>query len=505
MERLNDDVLLLIVHVLARQDRQSIENLSLASKRMRSACLPTLFERARINCRMLKQSDPPRASWPYIRTMDITGNFASYRHFDEGNLRHILPQLAALRVVRFVGFASGVTWKYLQFVLAAPNVRVLEIVEAFRASRPIFTFPDDAPLAVFPLTEFIYTVNDQFTGQYYTPGPADQWCYLNALILSLHQTLEVLHVPSAMAPLREMAAVDWPHLRELKLYGDNYNGEDAISLSRLCAQISRLRVLDLHLRYKDKSSSAQTLIWPSSMSSNAPFGDLETVYLPHPDPRDTFYAHLPLTLRSLQLVDRPRCYSFKAGWPDIIKEYTEPKLNTATDLLGLLGQMLGTFASLVVLEVVFRADSQEHALLHHIVNGFPNLCSIQLHRYRAEGESESDIEFAVNFLAQELSALRSLNHVRVYLNLPDDDGPPIHRYEQDPEQKTHRFLDLIETYATIVAKSCAALERIDILSPRMFRESVWMRWDVSRDSEGRPLLKCQWYRCMTNDQYIDEL
>ncbi|KAA1478303.1 hypothetical protein DENSPDRAFT_845452 [Dentipellis sp. KUC8613] len=484
IERLNDDVLMLIVEMLAVQDRQSMERLSLASKRVRSVCLPTLFEKARINCRRLKQSDPPRASWNYIRTMDITGNFPSHREFDAGNLRHILPHLHALRVVRFIGFADGVTWEHLRFVLAAPNVRVLEIVEAFRSSRPIFTFPDDVPFAVFPLTELIYTVDDQLTGQYYKPGPADQWCYLNALILSLHQTLEVLHVPSVMAPLREMAAVDWPRLRELKLYGDDCSGGDTIGLSRLCARIPHLRVLDLHLRYETKSSSAQTLIWPSSKSCTALLDDLEAVYLPHPDPRDTFYAHIPLTLRSLQLVDRPRYYNFRAAWPSTIEEYKEPKLNTATELLGLLGLMRGKYASLTMLEIAFRADIRERALLHHIVNGFPNLCSIQLHRYRAEGESESGIELAVSLLAQDLSALHALNHIRVYLNLPDDDGPEIPKYQQDPERKTQRFMDLIESYAMIMAKNCAALERVDILSPRMLRKPVWMRWDVTLSKNG---------------------
>ncbi|KAA1478424.1 hypothetical protein DENSPDRAFT_667231 [Dentipellis sp. KUC8613] len=511
LERLNDDVLTLIIYELAAEDPCTITTLSFTSKHLRSVCLPMLFEKATVDCARLPDSEPPNATWPYIRTMDITGSFATSQNFDAGSLRQIIPHLTALRTIRFVRFQWGLTWDSLQLMLAAPNVRVLEIEEPFSSWRQTLTIPDGG-LSHSCLTEFVYAgYSAHPPRERYRMAmrkesePVHTWCYLNALILALHQTLEVLRVPSVMAPLPEMATVEWPRLRELTLDGDNYYGDDPTLFSRLCARMPRLRTLDLHLRHKFLS---QTLIWPSDASSTPSFGSLQTVSLPYPDPNDTLYAYLPSTLRHLYLIDRPRYYHFKAEHKDVSNVYTRPILITATDLLHVLKQLQGAFTSLGVLGVAFEIDSETHALVGHIISAFPNLRILQLHCYRPAGAPASDTEDIVRSISRNLSALHSLRHFRTYFNPCEDDDTVIYAGERRlcRSLTLREFLGLLGRYATIIAESCSPrLQFIDILSPMVYDEAVWMRWDVSRDEDGRPVLDCQPDAYLANDKYLDEL
>ncbi|TFY50440.1 hypothetical protein EVG20_g11517, partial [Dentipellis fragilis] len=243
LERLNNDVLTLILHELVAEDPCVITTLSLTSKRLRSVCLPTLFEKATLDCGRLPDSEPPNAAWPYIRTMDITGSFATSKNFDAGSLRQIIPRLTALRVIRFVRFQWGVTWDSLQFVLAAPNVRVLEIEEPFSAWRQTFTIPDGASSGTLQ--------NGDAEGARTRPQ----------LVLSKYShPIATPDSRSSSSPFRDGAftrdgAVEWPRLRELTLDGDHYYGDDPATFSRLCARMPRLRVLDLHLRHKVRSQT----------------------------------------------------------------------------------------------------------------------------------------------------------------------------------------------------------------------------------------------------------
>ncbi|KAA1478423.1 hypothetical protein DENSPDRAFT_667186 [Dentipellis sp. KUC8613] len=379
---------MLVVHYLTRDHRRDLLNLSLTTRRLRYVCLPSLFDKVKVDCRMLFKGGPPRVSWPHIKKMTFTGYPQTHMRFDEGNLRQILPQLVALRVVRFVDYERGVRWDALEFAFTAPNVRVLEIEEAFCARSSIPTCPRNAP---FPITELIYTGYDAnlYSVEQSDPGPVNEWCYLNALIVSLHQTLEVLHLPSVMAPLTEMAAIDWPHLYDLTLDGDAYYSGDTSIFGHLCTKMPCLRVLDFHFRHK---SLTQTLVLPADMASTKSFRFLKTAYLPYPDPTDAFYSCLPSNLQTLRLVDHPRYYHFRQqGW-DVIKAYARPDLVSATELLHILGQFQGDFTSLQELELAYVADTQDRILLDHITTAFSNVHFLELHRYRPANETESEIE-----------------------------------------------------------------------------------------------------------------
>ncbi|KAA1478407.1 hypothetical protein DENSPDRAFT_666756 [Dentipellis sp. KUC8613] len=177
-------------------------------------------------------------------------------------------------------------------MLAAPYVCTLEIKEAANSLRQDISLEDDMPH--LPFTKFVYSVsNPRFLDWYAlrTPLIVARRCYMTPFVFSLHQTLQFLHLPAAMAPISEMATMDWPSLRELKFYGlDYFSNEDAIVLAYLFSRISRLRVLNFD--FLRRGPSSQTLIWPSDTSFPVSFEHMEMVCLHYPDPKDMFYSHL---------------------------------------------------------------------------------------------------------------------------------------------------------------------------------------------------------------------
>ncbi|TFY51757.1 hypothetical protein EVG20_g10852 [Dentipellis fragilis] len=509
LERLNNDALTVIVETLCAVDPsgRSLKQLS-----------------ARIYCNAPSRSNPPPASWPYVRTMVINGLFATSRGYDAGQLHQILPHLVALRKIVFTSFAPGVSWMDLEFMLAAPHICVLEIKEPANLLRQDFSFVDDTPLPCF--TEFIYSIDNPHFLNWFelrTPIIVARRCYMTPFIFSLHETLELLHIPAAMAPVSEMATMDWPCLCELKLYSSgHFDSEDAIVFARLCSRMPRLWVLNFD--FLRRGPSAQTLIWPSDTSFPASFEHMEMVCLHYPDPKDMFYSHLPSTLRHLSLIDRPRYLHFQNGQAEIIENYPKPVLIAARDLLQIFEQMPCRINSLVHLEIAFHADGLDRALFNHIITAFPNLHFLQIHRYRSERETNTDIECLMVRaiilpaiivplanddtllqidLARNLSVLQALCHFWVYLDLPDDKPRPTVNYGEHHSTGAVNTSDLMPSlhhHATTIAHNCSpTLEIIDFLTNQWFGSQVWKRWYVSRDHDGRPVVQ---YENDISTQYV---
>ncbi|KAA1478406.1 hypothetical protein DENSPDRAFT_845547 [Dentipellis sp. KUC8613] len=496
LEKLNDDVLSYIIHdfIFVKCDfDDGIAQLSLTSKRLRTACLPILFRKAKIKCHDLVSSAPPPASWPYVRTMEITGTIVSHIGFNSTHLRKILPHLVALRKIRFSHFTDGVDWYTLNVMLAAPNIRALEIEEPPSMVRNDLSFPDEINPAMLPFTEFIYTIYSPRSPWFYFKAPETiaRRCYMRPLILALHEKLEVLHLPSAMAPLQQMADLHWPCLREFKLDRENYEGEDPTLFACLFSKMPQLRNLDLHFFHK--GPSRQTLILPSDAPFSPSFDHLDSLYIPYPDPNDKLYDRIPLLLQRLRLVDRPRYYRFNTESAELVDGYTRPLLVTATELLHILKRLGGPFAILEHLELAFQADSQDCMLLAQTAEAFPNVRLLELHRYRSEGEAGIQIESAMENIATTLSTLRHLRHFRVYLNLLGDDYQPpgVHRQESNTESISEsEFMALLRHHAMKIARNCSpSLRIIDFLTTYVYGEQFWIRCYVSRDDQGNPVLE----------------
>ncbi|TFY55202.1 hypothetical protein EVG20_g9405, partial [Dentipellis fragilis] len=484
IERLNDDVLMIIIRFLYNQHRRDIKNLSLTCKRLRSICIPTVFEKANINCAALWDSDPPPAAWRYIKTMNFYGSFTTSMGFDAANLRYILPHLVALRKIRFESIDQGVGWYDLLFMAAAPNVHALEIEEPSSTQEDDFSLPEDASSFSLPFTEIVYVVHEpsRYQGRMIIePDPIARRCYMTPFILFMHQTLEILCLPAAMAPLPEMATLDWPRLRELKFYSQSYKDEVHMianynkDFARLCTKMPRIRNLDLCIYLFHEEPVSQITLWPPGLPlpETLVLESMEKVLLPYPDPDDTFYKHLPSTLRELHLVDRPRYYRWDGG----LTRFTKPTLITATELLRILKQLPARCIFMEQLEVAFRADGQELALYDYIAAAFPNLRVLQLHRYRISGEMESDIELTLESIARDVSSLRSLRHFRAYLNIPSDDYKSQDTHEQKARYTEEEFKALHHHYAMIIAQHCSpALQIVEFLSAWFHGSHYWLRW-----------------------------
>ncbi|TFY59228.1 hypothetical protein EVG20_g7865, partial [Dentipellis fragilis] len=255
---------------------------------------------------------------------------------------------------------------------------------------------------------------------------------------------------------------------------------------RNCSNVT-LRNLDLCIYLFHEEPIRQINLWPPGLSlpETLVLESMEKVFLPYPDPDDTFYKHLPSTLRELHLVDRPRYYRWDGG----LTRFTKPTLITATELLRILKQLPARCIFMEQLEVAFRADGQELALYDYIAAAFPNLRVLQLHRYRISGETESDIELTLESIARDVSSLRSLRHFRAYLNIPSDDYKSQDTHEQKARYMEEEFKALHHHYAMIIAQHCSpALQIVEFLSAWFHGSHYWLRWHVRLDSEGRPLL-----------------
>ncbi|TFY69869.1 hypothetical protein EVG20_g2979 [Dentipellis fragilis] len=121
--------------VLSANNRWDMRRLSLVSNRLRFVCLPVLFEKAKINRGSLLYSDPPPASWPYIRTMKFFGCFRiGFEYDNTGHLPEIMPHLVALRKVQF-SYIRGAENKYIsddrtifaRLCMRMPRLRILDL------------------------------------------------------------------------------------------------------------------------------------------------------------------------------------------------------------------------------------------------------------------------------------------------------------------------------------------------------------------------------------------
>ncbi|TFY53769.1 hypothetical protein EVG20_g9975 [Dentipellis fragilis] len=170
----------------------------------------------------------------------------------------------------------------------------------------------------------------------------------------------------------------------------------------------------------------------------------------------------------MQLVDRPRYYRFNTKWMESIEGYTRPLLITATELLCVI-KRLGPLAILEHLEFAYQADSQDFMLPTQIAEFFPNLRSLELHRYRSEGETDIHIESAVTTIDLQRFLSKELRTDSISCS---------------------DFMALLRHYAMKIARNCSSsLQIIDFLTTYVYGEQFWMRCYVSRDDRGKPVLE----------------
>ncbi|PIL28123.1 hypothetical protein GSI_09774 [Ganoderma sinense ZZ0214-1] len=188
----------------------------------------------------------------------------------------------------------------------------------------------------------------------------------------------------------------WPRMRELVLQGQLPEGLRSPFIT-LLSGMPKLRVL--RLMFALPHGILPKPIWPRGVDNSLPFPwpELEELVLSFPTPDDQLYGALPACLRRLSL----RCCPHHCMHEWVLSQCSLPHLDH--------------------LQCEYRADNAEVSLLEHLYPAFPQLLTLELHRFRPAGVD--DIPVAT--IGGELRPLSRLHTLSLHLDSFDHPEPTI--------------------------------------------------------------------------------
>ncbi|TFK94548.1 hypothetical protein K466DRAFT_657735 [Polyporus arcularius HHB13444] len=489
----------LLVHLKSTDPTKCAERLSSTCRRVRELSMPVLFSRIRQNLNISDASYPiPNTLWPYIKTIKLRCNcvdgdltvpyWQSYEPQDSDvicgalanptlhHALHSMPHLSTVIVcpVESHAFGHGLSWETLCSLLSLPQLNRLVLDwHVHMCPRP----PDATSLQRQPSTPLscLEYLLPSIRSQYSRPSEIEA---VDRLLRLLHLSLETLSLPTEPASMDTIALLDWPHLRELKLRGLHWTSPH-LPIVSLFANMPNLRVLSLELMEQEGASA--TALWPQGFPASYPWPYLESLSISHPDPDDKIYAHLPPTLQTLML----------RSWPhQCIRRWQE--LNHEPDMLSAPHRSPASPSSLLrilrscytphlrKLGVEYCSDGNEGPLLSHIASNFPRLTSLELQRYRLDG----DDDIPVLNIARPLASLSELRILRMHLDFPEMPGPMLDRYSgvsyfwslNNPENLEQRLQAASVTFAQVLKPS---LQQVWHFVYKYF-QLHWCIYDVGR-------------------------
>ncbi|KAI0632929.1 hypothetical protein C8Q77DRAFT_1120547 [Trametes polyzona] len=415
---INEDVFVIIAQNLL-QHRASLSKLSLCCRRFRQMCLPLLFSECVVAC-----DDPglvpPSSIRPYIR--HITYNWHMGTVANEFGAE--LPYLPRLHSVTFERPAYGIPWSVVESCISYPNIKTIRFDSSARFTR-IAPYPRNVLSASSHLEELSYPSSivlpqpSVAIGGLLIPKEdlrALETACLSTLVLSMHRTARSLSLPLETAPIEEMASVDWPALQRLTLEGSAPHHTVQHLSVHMPAMLRRVRGLrSLILRSAlPRSTTGRLCILGHHSVPDTQFQDLRSLVLSYPEPSDAVFSSSMPNLLHLSLRDWPRHYDYRV-LPHYHASYRSPILS-ATETLSIVERL--HVAELRTLEIVYRADAADDDLLQHLVDAFPKLRHLEIHRYRQKRGSTVDYEHITSIL----SSLKTLVTVRLHLDFKDDPG-----------------------------------------------------------------------------------
>ena len=305
-----------------------------------------------------------------------------------------------LRTVSFVGSDySDAPWLVLSAVMSTPQIRNVQFRYQVAPEKDLgYEGPPGLLTRVAPLSTLVCTPQNYPDKDRAT---AEELAIMDFMTEHAHESLEVVVLPSDVAPYDAFRRNEWPRLRELTLRGPRHSAttggaeSESVMMDAL-ARMPKLRVLKLELS-QPRGVSRQR-IWPAGLGvedAGFPWPDLETLLVSYPHPEDQVYAHLPRTLRRLALRCWPRHYTHlgptdrqgmdKRGW-------CSPIL-TATEMLSVVRRCgtNGPLREVEHLDLEFEDDERCGELFRHILEVFPNVVVLTIHRYRGNGWQDSDM------------------------------------------------------------------------------------------------------------------
>ncbi|RPD54810.1 hypothetical protein L227DRAFT_511103, partial [Lentinus tigrinus ALCF2SS1-6] len=420
---LNEDVLNAILEILPRA---GLDELSRTCRQLRAACMPILFRQC-FQLMQIRPEDPewflPYSIWSHIQSLVIqdgcfdkidateseyTDNCLLCGVLAQSLFEQWLPRMPRLRSITLYQNpfndedSHGISWPTLSGMLSIPTLRTLKIdrlhvCPALRPSDELYI------VSVAPLASFEYLLGKPALSVIIEwpvlvkPDYAAEMKALSTALGAVHESLEVLSLPTPSVPIHIFSMHTWPRLRRLVLRGEP---SDSL-MSSLLSGISHLPFLkSLVLKFSATVQVRPGVLCRSEDAIAFPCPALEELVLTYPDPADQVFDHLPSTLIALSL----------CCWRHLYHEFLSPYrfwipsdgplfalLLSSTDMCRVLCR--SQTPMLVRLTLEYRADDGDEALLHHIVQAYPRLTYLKFIRYRPRGVDTVPVVSAVDQLS----------------------------------------------------------------------------------------------------------
>ncbi|KAI1792098.1 hypothetical protein LXA43DRAFT_944518 [Ganoderma leucocontextum] len=426
---LNTDALLQIFEYLWPDG--GLRPLSMTCWSMREATMSMLFSHCKVLVKAPVNTDRfiPRSLWPYIRKLtlidkcpDLVAMSDSPRElkftsdpllcgtmsatFLKDTLR-AMPHLRSVCLKLSAREVHGIGWDSIAAILSTPQLRSFTIGSFLLSPReaPSEKWAD----ILAPITTFRY---EQPSDRSYLRTYPVQQDSLAFVLTHLRRSLESLLLPSEITSIAVLSHAQWSQLRELSLNGEFHPGAGRVApFVSLFSRMLRLRVLNLTLALPKDIDRRQLIFWPEGYESRLPWPDLEALTISFPDPEDRIFAHLPPSLRRLSLRCTPHhCLHL---WGRNQHFFRHSPMLHASEMLEILTKVSAPLLDSLQLE--YHADDADDDLLLCIAKTFPNVRSLEVHRFLAS----CDDDVPVANIGRRLANLRSLHTLRAHLQLPE--------------------------------------------------------------------------------------
>ena len=290
------------------------------------------------------------------------------------NALRAMPRLRSVCLSLSGRELHGIDWDLLEAILSTPHLRKFTLMQYLLSPRGAPTGSDVGSIA--PITSFRY---DQSGSRWKLFDYPSQEQTLALVIQNLRAALEDLALPMELASSGLFSYSRWPRLRTLHLKGAFQACRSAhVPFVSLFSGMPELRVLNLELGLPPGTDSQLLHLWPQGYTaSRLPWENLEDLTVPFAHQDDQVYTHPPRSLRHLSLRWLPR-YSMQPWHGEHVSSHQYP-MRRASELLEILGRVKAPRLDRILLE--YCADAAEDELLQYVVEKFPDLTSLEIHRY----------------------------------------------------------------------------------------------------------------------------
>ncbi|KAH9831538.1 uncharacterized protein C8Q71DRAFT_290278 [Rhodofomes roseus] len=411
-----------------------LRSLSSSCRWIREETMPVLFRRCLVTVEEPICADRflPQSLWPYVYHLSLRDGCPdraaarphSWRkpklHFTDDPLLcgtmdpeflrttlRAMPRLQSISLDLMCRESHGLGWDSLAAILSTPQLRSFTLAQFMFSPRHSLT--TDSVEFLAPLTTFRHeqrVLRDELRRF------LSQEAALGVVIEKLRHTLECLLLASEVAPFRTLMANQWLCLKELHLIGDFYPSPDSrIPFVTLFAEMPKLRVLKLELALHEGVDRQNLQLWPFDDEARFPWPDLIDLVVSFPSPEDRIYSHLPRSMRLLSLQCTPHHYIY--SWKLHGLQHLHSPILYATEMLEILANV--DAPDLDELRLEYRADAAEDELLACVAQRFPQLTSLEMHRFRSSAGSS----VTATGIGLRLAKLENLLTLRLY-----DDATP---------------------------------------------------------------------------------